>query len=153
MTCTIYVQAPPDFKPRVEVASCYCTWEEKLLLLQRHPLKSHGNTWGVPAGKLEENEDPPSALVREMWEEIGVAIEKEHLEAIKTLYIRDSQDFIYHMFYLSLDTEPAINLGLMEHQDFRWATVDQALQMHLMPGEHETLEFYRSFLQGKQLRL
>lgn len=150
MTCTIYVQAPSDFKPAVEVASCYCTWGEKLLLLQRHPLKSHANTWGVPAGKLQENEDPLSALVREMWEEIGVTVEKEHLEAIKTLYIRQSsKDFIYHMFYLALTKEPMINLGLMEHQDFKWATVDEALQMHLMPGEHETLEIYRSFLQGK----
>lgn len=151
MICRVFTLPPPDFKPRVEVASCYCTWEKKLLLLQRSPHKSQGNTWGVPAGKLEKGEDALTALVRELFEEIGVKVEKKYLEPIQTLYIcQSSGDFVYHMFYLALMEEPTIILGLQEHQTYKWATLEEAFQSDLMAGEEETLQFYQAFLQKKE---
>ncbi|WP_068469736.1 NUDIX hydrolase [Candidatus Protochlamydia phocaeensis] len=149
MECLIFLTPPSDFKPRVEVASCYCTYQDNILLLRRHPAKSQGHTWGVPAGKLEQGEDSVSAIIREAFEEIGVVLRKEGLEEIITLYIRQQIDFVYHMFHYSFSQQPSIVLELREHDEFKWVTVEEALKMPLMAGEKDTLAFYQKFLKDK----
>ena len=53
--------------------------EEDYLLLKRrkYPYKH-----SIPAGHLEEGEDPDKAATREVWEETGLKIDKEDLELI-----------------------------------------------------------------------
>lgn len=41
---------------------------------RRPPDKHHGGLWEFPGGKVESGENPPSALVREIEEELGIAI-------------------------------------------------------------------------------
>ena len=142
MQCLVFEDPPEDFVPRLEVASCYCIRNHQLLLLQRHFRKSHGNTWGVPAGKLEKDEIPVEAIKRELFEEIGIVVAESQLQFLDTLYIRQPDiDFLYHVFYLFFEIPPTIVLGLEEHQEYQWKTFQEALKMPLMPGEHETLTF------------
>ena len=61
---SVFTEPPKNFNRGTEIAGCYCSFEDKLLLLKRHPEKPQGNTWGVPAGKIEKNEDPKIAVVR-----------------------------------------------------------------------------------------
>ena len=45
------------------------------VLLQRRPQnKAHGGLWEFPGGKVEQGEGPAEALVREIAEELGIAI-------------------------------------------------------------------------------
>jgi 8-oxo-dGTP diphosphatase len=45
------------------------------VLLQRRPEnKAHGGLWEFPGGKVERGEGPAEALVREIAEELGIAI-------------------------------------------------------------------------------
>jgi hypothetical protein len=46
------------------------------------------------------------------------------------------------MFSKIYDTLPEIDLGLEEHVESRWITIEEALQMPLMIGGKEVLEFY-----------
>jgi 8-oxo-dGTP pyrophosphatase MutT (NUDIX family) len=151
MNCLIFQDRPPDFVPYVEVASCYCMWNQHVLLLQRHPRKSHGGTWGVPAGKLEKDETPREAIKRELLEEIGVIVEESQFHFLATLYVRHGIDFPYHMFYVLFETLPLITLGLDEHQAYQWKSFQDAIHMPLMPGEHETLDFVRKAFITRQL--
>ena len=145
-----FLQPPADFAPKVEVASCYCEFEDKILLLRRHPAKSNGGTWGVPAGKLEVDEDAITAIQRELYEEIGVLVSLKDLHEIGRLYVRiPALDFVYHMFRTQFSVKPVINLELKEHTEAQWATYEEALQYNLMPGEHETLAFYKQFINAK----
>ncbi len=149
MNCIIFLAPPPNFTPRIEVASSYCMWNGQLLLLKRQSHKSQGNTWGVPAGKLEINEKPVEALQRELIEEIGVEVEQTQLHFFKTLYIRQgSLDFIYHMFYISFAQPITVSLNLEEHQEYQWTLLEKAFEMPLMLGEHETLSLFKSFLEN-----
>lgn len=47
----------------------------RVLLIQRLPGKHLAGRWEFPGGKLEPGEDARAALVRELAEEIGVAVE------------------------------------------------------------------------------
>lgn len=47
----------------------------KVLLLKRHAnLQVFSGYWHLPAGRMENNEDPKSALVREVREELGIDV-------------------------------------------------------------------------------
>ena len=46
------------------------------ILMQRRPLeKAHGGLWEFPGGKVEPGESPESALLREIDEELGIALD------------------------------------------------------------------------------
>jgi len=49
--------------------------EGKLLLARRAPGKNLAGWWEFPGGQVEEGEDPPQALARELAEELGIRAE------------------------------------------------------------------------------
>lgn len=85
----------------------------ELLLLYRED-ECH---WEVPGGKVEEDESPTSAVVREAREEIGVDVELE-----KPFYTgefqKDGDLFVWYSYIASTDDTPKI----MESRfsDLKW---------------------------------
>lgn len=65
------------------VAGALFDEEGRILLAQRPEGKSMAGLWEFPGGKLEENELPESALVRELKEELGIDIAAEDLKPMK----------------------------------------------------------------------
>lgn len=141
----IFTEKPEGFYPKVEVAGCYCEWEDKLLFLKRHPKSPQGNTWGIPAGKMEKNETPRMTIIREVREEIGLDVDDENLEEIGCLFCRLQHldfDFIFHVFRKSFDAFPVINLHENEHTEFLWSTIQDAFKLPLIIGGKESLAYY-----------
>ncbi len=56
---------PEHFIPKFEVVSCFVEYNDEILLLLRQDYKPEGNTYGVPAGKIDEGETPDKAMKRE----------------------------------------------------------------------------------------
>lgn len=48
----------------------------RVLITRRHQDKRYGGYWELPGGKLKPSEDPQTALVREIYEELGIVVEK-----------------------------------------------------------------------------
>ncbi len=143
MEYTVFFEKPLHFTAHVEAAGCYLWCQNKLLLLRRHPSKPQGNTWGVPAGKLEHNETPKEAVIREIQEEIGVDISQDVLEVGK-LYIQlPHVAYVYHMFYNHYETCPEIDLALDENVEARWVTPDEAFLLPLITAGKEALEYFQ----------
>lgn len=144
----IFLDPPSDFHSKVDVAGCYCEFEDKILLLKRTPHKLQGDTWGVPGGKLDEGETPRAAVIREVFEEVGIPLKEEDLAALDTLYIRGMlMDYTFYRFRSRFTTLPVIDLNLEEHVEAVWITVEEALSYPLIYGGKEALLNYREYVQ------
>lgn len=143
----VFLDSPSDFNPTMVAAGCYCACKDKILLVKRQSFKSQGNKWGVPAGKLEKNENPLEAIVREMKEEIGVVLRPEDLEHFGLLNVRlPPIDYIFHMFSTQFLSFPPITLDTAENQQAQWVTLENALELPLMAAGREALLYYKQFL-------
>jgi 8-oxo-dGTP diphosphatase len=56
------------------VAAALVDREGQVLLQQRAPGRAMGGLWEFPGGKVETNERPEAALVRELLEELGIEV-------------------------------------------------------------------------------
>ena len=58
--------------------------DNKVLLMHRTNTSFNNDCWGVPGGKVDENEDAKAAIIREANEEIGIILNKEDLTLVHT---------------------------------------------------------------------
>lgn len=127
---------PKNFKEKIEVVSCFVEYEMKILLLHRHDQKPQGNTWGVPAGKIDKGEELVAAIVREVKEETSLLTKPHQYKYFDKFYVRYPEfDFIYHIFHLLLETKPQVNINPIEHKDIIWKTPTESLKLNLIPNE------------------
>lgn len=148
----VFEEIPENFNSHIQVAACYLEIENKLLLLQSTKLKSEPETWGVPAGKLEKNENAEEAARRELFEETGISVDdSSQIQSLGALYMRKPGiDYVYHLFCVNLDNVPSITLS-NEHQDYRWSSPEEIDKMALMCGAKEALMKYQINLKEFQI--
>lgn len=140
---SIHLTPPENFHATVEVAGCFLDWNDRILYLHRHPEKPQGNTWGVPAGKMEKGENPRQAVIREIKEEIGVVLDDHLLKNHGSLYCRLGHlDYIFHVFSHRYETQPTLHLAIDEHLESAWVTPAEALELPLIVGGAFALNFY-----------
>lgn len=128
-----YLEKPEGAKPSFEAVGCYVEYEEngvvKVLKLLRSPyLKIEPLKWGGPAGKVEEGEDPRSAMVRELLEEAGIKVNAEWLKFVAKYYCDFRPDyqfsFTYHVFRLRLAKLPRI---ILNSENVAWVWIQPGL--------------------------
>jgi 8-oxo-dGTP pyrophosphatase MutT (NUDIX family) len=92
----------------------YSKSTERFLYLLRNDIKNPN--WGVPGGKIEENETLLEGLQRECLEEINYWPEYPKLVPIQKFV---NNNFTYHTFFCSVDEEfvPYLN---NEHCGYAW---------------------------------
>jgi mutator protein MutT len=137
----MYLEPPHDFTAQMEVSGCYCECGDRVLFLLRSPDKPQGNTWCVPGGKLERGETPSQAVVREVREETGIELDEKTLIYCHKVYIRfPEKDLNLHLFRSVLREVPgSLEIALEEHTSWCWVTLEEALQMPLIPGGSDCL--------------
>lgn len=132
---------PENFNPKFEVVSCFVKHGNTFLMTQYQDHKK--SLWGVPAGKKEENEDLHDAIVRELFEETGLSLEKQDFIYFDKVYVDHyGYQFIYHMFEVDFSEKPKITLSESEHQDYKWATPKEALTHDLIEDEDECIKMF-----------
>lgn len=92
--------------------------------------------WEFPGGKIEENETPEEALVREIKEELDTAIRIEELF--------DIVEYDYPDFHLAMHcflcTIVSGDLVLKEHEAARWLTKEQLWSVEWLPADLKLIE-------------
>ena len=92
--------------------------------------------WEFPGGKIEPEETPQEALVREIQEELDVKVEVGDLI--------DTIEYDYSSFHLSMDcfwcnvTEGEITLK--EAEDARWLSKDELYSVDWLPADMKLIE-------------
>lgn len=138
VSAKIYLEPTLQFKPWVEVAIVYIEYNDQILLLHRQDNKSQGNKWGLPGGKIERNETPMKAVIRETLEETGLDISQQYIETIKAIYVEydEKNHFVCHTFRTKLHGDPGtVTINFKEHKGFTWVKPVDALKMNLIQDE------------------
>jgi 8-oxo-dGTP pyrophosphatase MutT (NUDIX family) len=99
----IYKEKPDDFNKENDVVGCYIEVDGEILLLQRQGNKKFPNTWQLPAGKVEKDEGLVEAIIREVFEETYIKIDRNQVLSVDHVYIKyPGFDAEWHEFKIVL---------------------------------------------------
>ena len=99
--------------------------------------------WEFPGGKIEPNETPENALIREIQEELAAKIHvKNHIHTI---------EYDYPTFHLSMECfecELAENqdITLLEHQSAKWLEKSTPYSVNWLPADVDILDKIQKLL-------
>ena len=123
------------------IAGCFLEYNDKFPVLLRHPHKSNGATWGLPAGKVEEGESDEDAVIRELFEETGYKATVDQLEYLGEFYFDPSgRPYVFIAYRIKLEKPFKIVLEAQEHADYRWVSAQECYaEKNLIPDFHQLL--------------
>jgi len=109
---------------------------QMILAAQRSSTMSLAGMWEFPGGKIEPNESPKEALLRELKEELLCTAEiGEHIQT--TEYEYEFGIVVLTTYYCSLKgDEPR----LTEHSEIRWIHVTKLDQLNWAPADIPAVE-------------
>ena len=84
-------------KTLLVAAAALINENDEVLLAQRPKGKRLAGKWEFPGGKVEKNESPEEALVRELHEELGITVKKTDLEPFWFLSHDYEKEFGFHL--------------------------------------------------------
>lgn len=111
---------------------CMCAvlkHEDKFLVLKRpEDDEDMPGVWEFPSGNAETGENLQDALIREVWEETGVELDRKSLKIVSLQqYESEKSDYIKCSvqinFVANLKEMPSIILS-EEHTDYKWVARD-----------------------------
>lgn len=99
----------------------------QFLLLRRSGRESFlPNAWGIPAGQVEQREDPSNACIRELLEETGLHGTVADLIGYST-FVSERGDIELNNLQLNFLVHVDdwdVTLNRASHSDFRWVSLD-----------------------------
>lgn len=131
----------------IHTAGTLIEYEGRILTLLRNKEDDgYPNTWGLAAGRIEENEEPLLAAVREIKEETGLIIEKEQLEdlGMDTWHL-PTVIVHFYPYRLVLQKPITVTINPNEHKDYDWKTPQEILELdNAIPGLKDLIETHYS---------
>lgn len=118
----------------IEVVAAVITHNDKIFATQRG-YGEFKDGWEFPGGKIEAEETPQQALVREIQEELDTVIKVEELI--------DTVEYDYPKFHLTMHcflcTIKSGNLVLKEHEAAKWLTKKELGSVDWLPADLELI--------------
>jgi 8-oxo-dGTP diphosphatase len=93
----------------IRVSAGILSRAEQVLICQRPEAGAFAGKWEFPGGKLQEGESAEAALVRELAEELDIAVRQEdlrHLETLRHQYPEGPEVELHFFQVLSFRREP-----------------------------------------------
>jgi len=111
----------------------------RVLVLQRGKDTRCTGAWETIHGRIEANERPEHAAVREVREESGLEISRLYNVTVQPFYLHSLETVQLAVVFAAFVDEPATVILGGEHRDYEWLPVDQALPRFAWPREREAL--------------
>ena len=125
-------------RPIVIVAACVLVNGDGAVLIARRPEgRPLAGVWEFPGGKVEKEEEPEAALIRELAEELGIEIAKADLAPLTFVSHAYSDFHLLMPLYVCRRWQGEVS-GL-EGQELAWVRAD-GLESYAMPPADEPLK-------------
>jgi 8-oxo-dGTP diphosphatase len=115
----------------------------EILVLKRHKRDPEGNTYGLVGGKIDSKETEEQSAIREIKEEIGLTIQPNELEFVRSYHWdRSDLDIFFDVYKLSFKNDwPELILPKNEITNYMWDTPRNLTKRDdLMLGLYEILK-------------
>lgn len=133
--------APDGCHQALRVVAAAVIDQNRCLIARRGPEMSLPGRWEFPGGKVEADEAPPAALVRELSEELGLLIVvEEWLARSELLAPRPLRLDLYRATWVS--GEPRAT----EHAEIRWVTAGELAAFDWAEADRPLLPAVRAAL-------
>ena len=128
--------APKPNMPAHLGANAIIVWDNKLLLERRRD----SNTWGLIGGGVKNHETEPQAILREIYEELGIRVRKTDLVKLSVYgepgRIAAYQDgsiwrMVIVVFGLVFDKEPVLTVSA-ESKELRFFTKEEIAKLDIV---------------------
>jgi len=125
-------------RPIILVAAVALLNEEgKVLLAKRPPGRPLAGLWEFPGGKVDPGEDPETALIRELMEELGIEIARADL--VPLTFVSHAYPEFHLLMPLYLCKRWEADIAAQENQELLWVKPDE-LRLYDMPPADEPLK-------------
>ena len=127
------------------VAACALVdGDGRVLIAQRPEGKSLAGRWEFPGGKVEEGETPEGALVRELAEELGIAVKADCLAPFVFASHGYPEFHLLMPLYLCRRWEGFAQAR--EHQALKWVKPADLDRWPMPPADAPLVAYLRDFL-------
>jgi len=99
----------------------------KYLLMKRGNHPTFGNDPDLPGGTLEIGEEPLEAMLREVVEEAGIAVDPRNVEHRYTGADYSKHGTIYHLYVTRVKERPEVAIS-WEHDSYDWIDEEDFLE-------------------------
>ena len=111
----------------------------RVLLGKRTSMVRFAGMWDAFGGHLVPCEEPSSALVRELEEELGITALRPRFLGIYEDVDPTSKDLFRHYLFLVTQWNGEPKIANEEHSEIRWFDPEQAERLNLAPSLKEAI--------------
>ena len=118
----------------------------RVLTLQRAPDTKRPSSWEMVHGKIDGDERPEEAAVREVREETGLEVDALYNLTVNPFYLHESQTVQLAIVFVSFVADNSAVQVSEEHQGYEWLSVEDAARRFTWPRAAHALGDARRLL-------
>jgi len=116
---------------KIHVVAGIINRENKVLIARRKQGKSLEGFWEFPGGKIENNESPENALIREFKEEFDIEI---RINKLFMDFEFDYENFRVRLISFLIESDNEIKLSI-DHDLIEWITPSEYTNYNIAPAD------------------
>jgi 8-oxo-dGTP diphosphatase len=116
----------------------------RVLLAQRPQSKSMAGLWEFPGGKVETNERPEAALIRELNEEIGIVTQETCLAPLT--FVSHAYEEFHLLMPLFICRRWQGIVTPVEGQSLKWVRPNDMHKYDMPPADEPLIPFLKDLL-------